>query len=148
MRVVLLDNIKGLGQMGDIKNVADGYGRNFLIPRNLAKLATPNTEKETKLLKEKLAKMIEEENKNVQALTEKLKHFVLEIKDKANKNGTLYEGVDQRRISDELAKKDLEISEEKIILQEDIKKVGDYTVPLKLSDSISSELKLKIEPQS
>ena len=133
--------------MGDIKNVADGYGRNFLLPRSLAKIATAGAEKQAEFLKQKLSKLIEAENQNAQAIAEKLKDFVLEIKEKANKSGTLYEGVDISKISRELSQKGIEISEEKIKLSEPIKKLGEHIVILQLTDVVSSEIKLKIDSE-
>ena len=147
MRIILLENIKGLGQMGDIKNVKDGYGRNFLLPRSLAKIATAGAEKQAELLKQKLTKLIEIENQNTQAIADKLKDFVLEINEKANKSGTLYEGVTPKIISEKLSENGFEINEEKIILKEPIKKVGEHIAILQLTDAVSSEIKLKIDSE-
>ena len=64
MKIILLENIKGFGQIGDIKNVPDGYGRNFLLPRKMAKAATEGSMKEVDSLKAKRVIMVEAENKN------------------------------------------------------------------------------------
>ncbi|MEK7076454.1 MAG: 50S ribosomal protein L9, partial [Patescibacteria group bacterium] len=92
MKVILLENIKGFGQIGDVKNVSDGYGKNFLLPRKIAKAANKNSMKEVELLKAKRVIIIESEKKNALEAVEKLKDVVIEFTKKATKTGKLFAG--------------------------------------------------------
>src|SRR3989344_8082783 len=95
MKVILLQNIKGFGQIGDVKNVSDGYARNFLLPRNLAKSANEGSLKEVESLKAKRVIMVETEKKNALEAVEKLKDLVIELTRKASKAGKLFAGIDK-----------------------------------------------------
>lgn len=104
MRVILLQNIKGVGRIGDIKNVADGYGRNYLLANRLAKIATDGTIKEVEFLKKKgeaEEKMAMEKAKEV---AEKAQNIVLEFTKKASKTGKLFASLTKEEVAQELSK--------------------------------------------
>ena len=143
-KVIFLQNIKGVSQVGDIKNVANGYARNFLFPKKLAKLATPKGLKEAEELRkrrEALAVKEVEENKN---LSEKLKSFILNIDKNSNDEGTLYDGVDAPEISRYLKKEGHEIEPESIKLSQSIKKLGEHSVEINLGHGITATLKINV----
>jgi len=146
MKVILLQNIKGLGQIGDIKNVSDGYGRNFLLPNKKAKLVTKNSEKESQNLKLKLSSMLEVERKNAEGVAEKLKNMAFEISRKTSKTGTLYDGIEKKDIVEAVkSSSQVELSENMVILEEKIKKVGEYTVNLQLMPEVETQIKLVVK---
>ena len=104
MKVILLENIKGFGQIGDVKNVSDGYGKNFLLPRKIAKAANKNSMKEVELLKAKRVIIIESEKKNALEAVEKLKDVVIEFTKKATKTGKLFAGIGKDALIKEIKK--------------------------------------------
>ena len=100
MKVILLQNIKGVGGIGDIKNVADGYGRNFLLANKLAKIATDGTMKEAEFLKKKGEaedKIVVEKAKEV---ADKAKDIVLEFTKKASKTGKLFASLTKEEVAE------------------------------------------------
>lgn len=144
MKVIILENIKGLGQIGDVKEVKSGYARNFLIPRKLVKLATKGSLKEVEQLKVKLEKIEVKTEKNAEETIKILKDFVLEIKAKGNKSGVLYAAISKKEIVKELKKKGIKTEEENIVLNEPIKKTGEYETKIRLMPEKESTLKIKI----
>ena len=93
MKVIILQNIKGVGRIGDVKNVADGYGRNFLLPRGLAKIATDGAMKEVDTLKKKAEALEKMGTQKAQQVAESLRDVVVEITRKASTKGTLFDGI-------------------------------------------------------
>lgn len=104
MKVILLENIKGVGRIGDIKNVADGYGRNFLLTRKLAKVATEGTIKEAEALKKKAETQEKIAHEKAKEIAEKAKDIVLEFIKKASKTGKLFASVTKEEVAKELSK--------------------------------------------
>lgn len=148
MKVILLQNIKGLGQIGDVKNVSDGYGRNFLLPKKFAKPATEASLKEVDELKRKLAAMQEIEKRNIEEAAEKFKDMALEIIRKASPTGTLYDGVDKIDIADKIREAtNINLAEEMIKLDEKIKKVGEYMVEVNFTPDIKTQIKLTVKAE-
>lgn len=147
-RVIFLQNIKGVALVGDVKNVADGYARNFLLPRKLAVLATPQTLKQAEVLKQKRALAIEQEKEAAKIMAEKLKDFVLNIERVANEEGTLYDGVDGAEISRYLKKAGFNLEPESVLLKEPIKKVGEHETEIELDKDLKAALKITITKQA
>jgi large subunit ribosomal protein L9 len=132
MKVILLKEIKGLGRIGDIKNVSDGYARNFLIPKGLVSTATEKkavdiqTQKQKKLKKSK----INEERKK--QIISKINHKTIVIKAKADEKGTLYAGLGKNEISEELKGIGYGVDSQEIKLKTAIKKIGKQKIELNL----------------
>src|SRR3989344_3318773 len=148
MKVILLQNIKGVGQIGDVKNVPDGYGRNFLLPRKMAKSATEGSMKEVDSLKAKRVIMIESEKKNALEALEKLKDLVIELTRKASKAGKLFAGVDKGDLIKEIEKASgVKLQEEMIGHDEPIKHIGEHLVDLNLTSEIKTQIKVVIKPE-
>ena len=146
MKVILLQNIKGFGQIGDVKNVSDGYGRNFLLPRKMAKAANENSLKEVESLKAKRIIMIESEKKNALEAVEKLKDLVIEFTRKATKTGKLFAGIDKEDIIKEIKKASgIQLQEEMIGHDEPIKHIGEHLVDLNLSPEVKTQIKVVIK---
>jgi large subunit ribosomal protein L9 len=149
MKVILTQNIKGVGRAGDVKNVADGYGRNFLLAKKLAKMVSEGTIKEIELLKKKAEleeKVVLEKAKEI---AEKSKDIVLEFVKKSSKTGTLFASVTKEEISQELSKAvGVKIDSESVDLGEHgehIKQEGEHMVGVQLIPDIKIELKVVVK---
>ena len=148
MKVILLQNIKGFGQIGDVKNVSDGYGRNFLLPRKMAKAANESSMKEVESLKAKRVIMIEAEKKNALEAVEKLKDVVIEFTRKATKTGKLFAGIGKDDIVREIKKASgVQLQEEMLGHEEPIKHIGEHLVDLSLSPEVKTQIKVVVKPE-
>lgn len=143
--VIFLQNIKGVAQIGDVKKMADGYARNFLFPRKMAILATPQALKTVEQLKQKRMAALEKDKATTQALAETLEKFILTVERAANEEDTLYDGLDIAEISSYLKKNQFGIEPEQVLLKEPIKKIGEYEVELNLGFEIKTRLKIIIK---
>jgi len=145
MKVILLENIPKLGKKYEIKNVSDGYALNFLIPKKLAAPATPLKIKEIETLKKQ--EKIQEEEKELQLknLAEKIKNVNLEFKLKTDKNGKTFGSINKEDIIKKMLDQEkIKVDEKQIILDEHIKKIGEYKIKIKLSPQIETELKINV----
>ena len=148
MKIILLQNIKGFGQIGDVKNVSDGYGRNFLLPRKMAKAANENSMKEVESLKAKRVIMIEHEKKNALEAVEKLKDLVIGFTRKATKTGKLFAGIDKEDIAKEIKRiSGVQLQEEMVGHEEPIKHIGEHLVDLNLSPEVKTQIKIIVKPE-
>lgn len=143
-QVIFTQNIRGVAQMGDIKKVADGYARNFLFPRKMAVLATPDNLKQVKVLKQKRMETLEKDKETTKALAEKIQNTTLEIARAASEEDTLYDGLDAAEISAYLKKQNLGIEPEAVLLKEPIKKLGEFSVELDLGYDLKASLKVMV----
>lgn len=145
MKVVLLADVKGQGKKGDIVDVSDGFARNFLLPKKLAKPADNQTIQEIKAKKESEEFRKAEEKKNAAALAEQLKGKVLTFKSTGGADGRLYGAVTAKDISDKLQSElGITVDKRKIVLNETIKTIGEYDVEIKLYPEISANIKVNV----
>ncbi len=145
MKVILLDNIKGVGRKDDIIEANDGYARNFLIPKgkaveanntNLSKLRAKQSSNEHKL---------ELEKQEAEKIKAKLSNLTLEIKVRAGENGKIFGGVTSKEIADSLkSQHNIDIDKKKIVVKETIKQIGIQNIEIKLFPGIVGNLKIKI----
>ena len=145
MKVILLDNIKGVGKKDEVINAADGYARNFLLPRKLAVEA--NAENMSKLNNKKEAASYKKdvERQAAEELAKKLKGIMLKVKVKAGENGKIFGGVTAKEISDNLKSQyEFDIDKKKIELKETIKTLGEFNVPIKLFEGVVANLKVEV----
>ena len=145
MKVILLDNIKGVGKKDEIINASDGYARNYLLPKKLAVEA--NSENLSKLNNKKEAANYRKdvEKQNAEELAKKLKGIMLKIKVKAGENGKIFGGVTSKEISDNLKSQyNFDIDKKKIELKETIKTLGEFNVPIKLFEGVVASLKIQV----
>lgn len=143
MRVILLQNIKSLGKTGDIKEVSEGYARNFLLPQKMARIATKETvaEVEAKKAKEKAAE--EDRLKNLKELSEKISGKSIMLK-RREKDGKLFGKVSQKEIFEELKKAGFDILEKSIIIKEAIKRTGVHEIQVVFERGIEAKIKLEV----
>lgn len=145
MKVILLDNIKGVGKKDEVINASDGYARNFLFPKKLAVEA--NAENMSKLNNKKDANQYRKdvEKQAAEDLAKKIKGIMLKIKVKSGENGKIFGGVTPKEISENLKSQyKMEIDKKKIELKEPIKTLGSFEVTIKLYEGIVGILKVQV----
>ena len=152
MEVILREHVDNLGRRGEIVKVADGYARNYLLPRKLALLATEGNKKQIEREKVKFDAKEAEDQKIAQAMAERLNSIEVEISRKVGETDALYGSVTSSDIAEALAKKGFELDRRKLVLQEPIKKLGEFSIPVKLHREVSATIKLHVvaeggEPQ-
>ncbi len=145
MKVILTADVKGQGKKGQIVTVSDGYARNFLFPKNLAKEATTDNLNTAKLKQEAELARIAREKAAAQELAEKLKTMVVKVQAKAGSNGRLFGSITAADISAALKKQfNIEIDRHKMTIDESIKQFGTYEVKVKLYNEVSGVLRVSV----
>jgi len=147
MKVLLIKDVPNLGKAGEVKEVKDGYGKNFLIARGFAKLATPDV---IEAWEKEQAKRAEEEKKEIERLTkikEKIESMTLTIKHKAGANGALFGAITNKEVAEALKEKGIEIDKKHIDIHPPIKQAGEYEIDVKLGHGIHATLKLVVEAE-
>lgn len=146
MKVLLLADVKAQGKKGEVINVSDGYAKNFLFPRNLAKEATAQVLSEVKAKNDSAAYKKETERKEALALAEKINGSVITFKTTGGADGRLYGAVTNKDIADKIQSTlGIVVDKKKIVLGDNIKRTGEYAVKLKLYPEISAEIKVVVE---
>ena len=145
MKVLLIKDVKTLGKAGEIKEVADGYGKNFLIGKGLALQATNEVIAKHNAEQKKLALKEEEEIKAAKELAEKINSTKLTIRHKVGANGQLIGSVTNKEISEELEKQfSIMVDKKSIVVEKKKKTIGIYEVSCKLGHSVNATLKIDI----
>lgn len=145
MKVLLIKDVKTLGKAGEIKEVADGYGKNFLIGKGLALQATNEVIAKHNAEQKKLALKEEEEIKSAKELAEKINSTKLTIRHKVGANGQLIGSVTNKEISEELEKQfSIMVDKKSIVVDNKLKTIGIYEVSCKLGHSVNATLKIDI----
>jgi len=138
MKVIFLEDVKGKGKKGELKDVSDGYARNFLLPKKLAKEATADNLNTFKMQEKAKAAQIAKEKAEANENAKKLESIVVKIPAKAGSNGKLFGAVTSKEISEALAKQHgMNIEKNKIVLPENIKTYGAFDVKCKFGYEIS-----------
>ncbi len=144
MRVILKQDMENLGRKGDIVDVAPGYGRNYLIPQKIALEVTPSNMKMIEIEQQALKKEVEKERASYQSLIEKLNETILSFKRKAGEKDVIFGSVSSVDLKDSLHELGFEIDKKKILLSEPIKRLGNYTVPIKIFHEDRAEVKVEV----
>ncbi len=144
MRVILLQDIDNLGKKYEVKEVKNGYARNFLIPKNLAKPASKAAMKWLENQKEKEAKKAEEELKKIQGFASSIDGQEIIIPVKIGQENQLFESINAQKISDKLKELGFEIKKSQIDLSEPVKDLGEFPVKIKFTHNLEAEIKLII----
>ena len=146
MKVILLQDVKGQGKKGDLINASDGYARNFLLPRKLAKEADAGSIKQIEIQKESEAFHIAEEKRKAEETRAFLSGKSIRFKTTGGADGRLYGAVTAKDVSEKIGSElGLYIDKRLITISDTIKTTGEYTVRIKLFQGISAELKLIVE---
>jgi large subunit ribosomal protein L9 len=144
MKVMLLKDVYKLGRAGDVKKVADGYGRNFLIPQGLAILATPGALKQAERIRSQAAVQRDLLNKEMDAVARRLGGVVLTFAAKASETGKLYGSVSSQMIAEALKQKaGVEISRRQVDMQP-LRALGEYAVRVRLTIDLIPEIKVVV----
>ena len=144
MEVILKEEVENLGHRGDVVKVADGYGRNFLLPRKLAMQATETNKVVIEQMKSSAARRSATEKVQAEELLAKLEPVVLTFTRKSGEKGTLFGSVTSADIAAELATKGFEVDRRKIVLNEPLKTVGESSVAIKLHREVTAHVKVQV----
>ena len=147
MEVILREHVDNLGRRGEIVKVADGYARNYLLPRKLALLATDGNKKQIERERAKFDVKEAEEQKVAEAIALRMVEVEVEIARKVGETDVLYGSVTSADIADALAAKGFEVDRRKIQLHDPLKKIGEFDVPLKLHREVVATIKVKVVPE-
>jgi len=140
MRIILLQDVEDVGKKYEIKDVKDGYARNFLIPKGLAKLATKSALERIEKQKEIEKQKIEEELKEIQKLASSMDGLEVIIPVKIGEEQQLFEKINIQKISEKLKELGFEIKKEQIDLAEPIKELGEFPTKVKFEHNLESEI--------
>ncbi|MBU3918827.1 50S ribosomal protein L9 [Patescibacteria group bacterium] len=147
MKVILLKDIENIGRKNQVKNVKDGYVRNFLIPKGLAKIADKKSLLGLENMKEQQAIGAEEELKKAQSLASKLDGQEIEFIVKIGKKDQLFEAVSRAKIAEKLKELDFDIKKEQIALDKPIKQLGEFPIKIELEHHLEASITLIIESE-
>jgi large subunit ribosomal protein L9 len=145
MKVIFLEDVPNVGEKGQIKDVAAGYARNYLIPKGLAQRVTPGHLKDLKMQDEAKAKKTAKAIKAAESVAAKLAGKDVSIKVKAGEAGRLFGSVTSADIAQALAAAGIKVDKKKIELEEYIKSLGSYTVQIKLHPEVTASVNVVVE---
>jgi large subunit ribosomal protein L9 len=147
MEVILREHVEKLGRRGEIVKVADGYARNYLLPRKLALVATEGNKKRIERERVRFELMEVEEKKVAEAMAARLANVAIEIARKVGATEALYGSVTNADIAEVLAGMGYDVDRRKLQLAEPIKKLGEYVVPVKLHRDVTAQITVKVVPE-
>ncbi len=144
MKVILKEDISNLGEIGSIVNVADGYARNYLIPKKIVVEANDRnikaSEHEKRIIQNKIKKL----KSGGEEMATKISSISLSIKAKAGEEGKLFGSITSLDISKALAEEGFDIDKRKIILDNPIKRIGDYTIKVRIHPEVTANLSVQV----
>jgi large subunit ribosomal protein L9 len=147
MKVILKKDVEKLGKAGDVVKVTPGYGRNYLIPRQIAAEATPGNIKIAEIERLAQARRDHREKEAATLLAREIVKLTVTIQRKTGEGGALYGSVTALDIADFLVTHKIDIDKRKIHLEEPIKTVGEYQVPIRLHREVSVPIRVVVEPE-
>lgn len=139
MKVILLQKVPGIGDIDDVKDVADGYARNFLFPRHLAVQASVNAIAQVGAHKKKVAKEAEQDLHEQQSLADRLDGLTIDVKEKVSDKGLLYAAVGPQRVVDELKKRGFVVNRSQIVMKP-IKAEGEFSATVRLRHGLEANI--------
>ncbi|MFB6263227.1 MAG: 50S ribosomal protein L9 [Bradymonadaceae bacterium] len=142
MEVILTDDVPKLGHMGEIVEVADGYGRNYLIPEGLAELATPGKKAQIEHRLEEIERQREKEREEAREILDEIDGTSISIPERVAESDRLYGSVSARDIADVLDQEGIEADHKDVQLEQPIRELGIYKVPVKLASGIYADVKV------
>jgi large subunit ribosomal protein L9 len=146
MKVILKHDVKGLGREGDVKEVKDGYARNFLLPTGKAVMADTGALKNWERHREEREERDRAERADTEATAEKLRSLTIQIPVKAGEKNRLFGSVTNREIAEVIGREGISIDRHAIHLREPIKTVGDHRVEVRLSHGIDAQVTVTVVP--
>jgi large subunit ribosomal protein L9 len=146
-KILLREDVDDLGARGEIVRVRAGYARNYLLPRRLAVQATTSNVKQIEQERAALLKKEANERSTAEGQGEQIGKLVLEFKRKSGEQGALYGSVTSMDIAESLKERGYDIDRHRLHLREPIKRLGDFTVPLRLHRQVTIDLQVKVVPE-
>ena len=147
MEVILLKNVDKLGEEGEIVEVKPGYGRNYLIPQGLARMATKGILKQRREEERQAARRVAHQKENAQEIAEELKDIEVDIRAKVGEEDRIFGTVTTQQIALELAKQGLDVDRRTIELPEDIRRLGVYRATIDLHEEVTAKLTVRVVPE-
>jgi large subunit ribosomal protein L9 len=144
MKVILRKNSEKLGNVGEVVSVKDGYARNYLIPRSIAYEATEGSLRQLEEERKQQSRVVDKEIKQAEALASQLEKISITIKMKVGEEDKLFGSVTSQMIAEALIEKEITIDKRNIVLEEPLKALGIYDVPVKLAGGVNGKLKVWI----
>jgi len=145
MKIVLLEDVANVGRAGEVKEVADGYGRNFLLPKKLALLATHSALKAAEVQLQKEKEKQQHFDAEITKLAQQIEGLLITFKERVSSEDRLYGSVRDSDIARELSQlTGLDIAKEKIELEEPIRQLGEYEVAVRLSEDLAPKIKVDV----
>lgn len=144
MQVILREDVDNVGKIGDLVKVADGYARNYLVPKKKAIEATPKNLRAMEHAKKMVADRVRKLKKEAAADADRIKALSLTIKAKAGEEGKLFGSVTSMDIAEAAKAQGVIIDKRRISLEEPIKRLGEFTVPVKLHTDVVADLKVTV----
>jgi len=144
MQIILKEDIEKLGQMGEIVDVKRGYARNYLLPQQLAMEATPKNLKQLEHAKRVVADKIKKVQKESQTLADKINQTTVTLVHTSGEDDKLFGSVTSMEIAEAILATGVEVDRRKIVLDEPIKRLGEYKVAVKLTGGVSAEVTVKV----
>jgi large subunit ribosomal protein L9 len=147
MKVILTEEIRGLGTRGEVVTVKDGYARNFLLPKNLAREATTGNLKQIEHERRKWALLANQEKEAAQKAADKVKGVKITIEKRVGDQGHLFGSVTANEIADALAAKGIEVDKRRIELEQPIKNIGLHDVEVRLHRDVTAKIQVEVVAQ-
>jgi large subunit ribosomal protein L9 len=148
MKVILLDDVAKVGRRGEVRDVSDGYARNFLIPKKLALTATPGNLKGLDHIKKQQDAKAGRIKSDADTLRERIEALVFEVRKQASEEGKLFGSVTSQDIADFLAEHAIKLERRRIHLDEPIKTLGESTVAIRIHPEVSAQLRVNVARES
>lgn len=148
MKIILKENVDSLGKVGEMIKVADGYARNYLIPKGLAVEASSRSMKALEHEKSRIMKKNESDRKKAEAMVEKLQGVTCTISRRVGEQDKLFGSVTTKDIEQSLIEQGMEIDRKMIILEEPIKSLGEFPVKIKFQPGITTEITITVVGES
>ena len=148
MEVILRETIDTLGRAGQVVKVSNGYARNYLLPRKLAYIVTPGNMKVIEFERQSLIRKDAKQQEESEQLKAALEKVEIVIRRKVGEQNTLYGSVTNSDVADELEKKGFKLEKRKIHMDDHIKQVGEFDIPIRLFKDVIAVVKLKVEPET
>jgi large subunit ribosomal protein L9 len=148
MDIILTENVKGLGTIGEVVKVKPGYGRNYLVPQGLAVEANDRNLNEMEHHKRQLAHKAEKLSKEAADIKARIEAVECSFVHKASEEGKLFGSVTTMEIAESLAAQGIEIDRRKILLDQPIKTLGEYDVDIKLNAGVNASIKVKVSSEN
>ncbi len=144
MKVILLDDVAKVGRRGEVRDVSDGYARNFLIPKKLALHATVGNLKSLSHIKRQQESKASRVKADAEALRARIEALTCEERRQASEEGKLFGSVTSQDLADFLARNQVQIERRRIVLDEPLKGLGEFTVPVRLHPEVTAQLKVVV----